>query len=218
MFVNIFFLKLYNYVEYFYNYFFFFLASIAIFSGFFIISCKNPIHAVFSLIVSFSAVVCIMLFFLRCDFLAIIFLIVYVGAVSILFLFIVMLLNIKNIDLEEQYFNYLPVGFFIGFLFLMELYYFLDQGFKFTQTPLQISYIFTNYINHVDGLKDLEIIALILYEEFFVLFILASLLLLIAMVGAIILTVRISIRIKKQYVSKQVFRKIKLKSLQNIKN
>lgn len=99
----------------------------------------------------------------------------------------------------------------------MELYYFLEQGFKFTQTPLQLSYSFINYVNHIDGLKDLEIIALILYEEFFVLFILASLLLLIAMVGAIILTVRISIRIKKQYVSKQVFRKIKLKSLLNIK-
>ncbi len=118
MFINIFFFKLYAYMEYFYNFFFIFLASTAIISGFLIISCKNPMHAIFALIVSFASIVFIMLYFLRCDFLAIIFLIVYIGAVSILFLFIVMLLNINNIDLEEQYFNYLPVGFFIGLLFL----------------------------------------------------------------------------------------------------
>lgn len=216
MFINNFFLKIYFYMEYFYSYLFFFLASIAIISGFLIISCKNPIHAIFSLIVSFTAIVFIMLYFLRCDFLSIIFLIVYVGAVSILFLFIVMLLNIKNIDLVEQYFNYLPVGFFIGLLFLIEMYYFLAQGFKYTPTLLQLPFIFTDYSNHLEHLRDLEVIAIVLYEEFFVLFILASLLLLIAMVGAIILTVRIAIKIKKQYVSKQVFRKIKIKSLLNI--
>lgn len=207
---------IYIFLEKFYFNFFYLCAGIAIFSGFLIISYKNPIHAIFALIISFAAIAFIMIYFLRCDFLAIVFLIVYVGAVSILFLFIVMLLNIKNIDMEEQYFNYLPVGFFLGFLLLFQIYYFIKQGFDYMPTVLSMSFHYIDYLNALDSLKDLEVLALYLYEELFILFILSSLLLLIAMIGAIILTVRISVKVKKQYISKQVFRKIKIKTLNNI--
>src|SRR3989338_7923924 len=108
------------------------LGSVSVFFSFLIIGSKNPIHAIFSLILTFITVVFIMIGYLECEFLSIVFLIVYVGAVSILFLFIIMLLNIKNIDLTDKFFNYFPVGIAIAILFLVEIYLYIYLG-LFTQ-------------------------------------------------------------------------------------
>ena len=118
-----------NYFNFFNNYFidfFFNLLNICIlFFAILIISSRNPMHSIFSLIISFILVSIVLIGFLHCEFLSIIFLIVYVGAISILFLFVVMLLNIKNIDLTDKFFNYFPAGIIVGFILIVEIYLYL---------------------------------------------------------------------------------------------
>ena len=192
--------------------FFLFLCIFTIIFSCIIILAKNPMHSVFALILSFSTIILIMLAFLQCEFLSIIFLIVYVGAVSILFLFIVMLLNIRNIDLTDQFFNYFPVGIFIGFIFLVELNYYIFESISFTFTNLDLYFIYLDFINNIDATSDITLISYMLYEEYFIVFILASILLLIAMIGAIMLTLRNIIEVKTQLIYSQVYRVLVLKS------
>lgn len=192
--------------------FFLFLCIFTVIFSCIIILARNPMHSVFALILSFSTIILIMLAFLQCEFLSIIFLIVYVGAVSILFLFIVMLLNIRNIDLTDQFFNYFPVGIFIGFIFLVELNYYIFDSISFTFTNLDIYFIYLDFINNIDAASDITLISYMLYEEYFIVFILASILLLIAMIGAIMLTLRNVIEVKTQLIYSQVYRVLVLKS------
>lgn len=113
------------FTDFFNQIFLIFLGVLSVFFSFLIIASKNPIHSIFALIITFVIVSIIMIGYLQCEFLSIVFLIVYVGAVSILFLFIVMLLNIKNIDLTDKFFNYFPVGIVIGILFFVEIYLYI---------------------------------------------------------------------------------------------
>lgn len=200
-----------NFFDFFNQLFLIILGIFSIFFSILIISSKNPIHSIFSLILAFVLVSIIMLGYLQCEFLSIIFLIVYVGAVSILFLFIVMLLNIKNIDLTDKFFNYFPVGFSIAFIFLLELYIYIYVGLNTENVNISFNYVYVDFVNTIDSLTDVEIIAQLLYEEFALIFIIASILLLIAMIGAIILTLRISLKVKKQKINLQVYRKVHLK-------
>lgn len=245
---------------------------LAIFSGFMVIFSRNPIHSIFFLILSFLSVSGL-LFLLKLEFLPIIFLIVYVGAVSVLFLFVVMMLNIKIIELIENFFNYLPIGASICILLLIELYFFIisdldtslsiffiiNKDFSNLFNDLYFQYInelnyiyieslsildtsviisldtffesyifetnqnnifynwninFINYINELDSILDIESIAQILYEHNFIVFFLAAYILLVAMLGAIVLTLNINkdkFSVKKQNISTQVYRNIKLK-------
>ena len=124
--LSISFLNQFNFFTDFFNQIFLiFLGILSVFFSFLIISSKNPIHSIFALILAFVIVSIIMIGYLKCEFLSIVFLIVYVGAVSILFLFIIMLLNIKNIDLTDKFFNYFPVGVVVGILFFVELYLYI---------------------------------------------------------------------------------------------
>jgi len=200
-----------NIFELFNQLFLIILGSVSVFFSFLIIGSKNPIHAIFSLILTFITVVFIMIGYLECEFLSIVFLIVYVGAVSILFLFIIMLLNIKNIDLTDKFFNYFPVGIAIAILFLVEIYLYIYLGLFTQKSDLKMSFVYIDFINKIDSLTDIEIIAQLLYEEYFLVFIIASILLLIAMIGAIVLTLRVSIKVKKQKINLQVYRKVHLK-------
>jgi len=200
-----------NIFELFNQLFLILLGSLSVFFSFLIIGSKNPIHAIFALILTFITVAIIMIGYLECEFLSIIFLIVYVGAVSILFLFIVMLLNIKNIDLTDKFFNYFPVGIAIAILFLIEIYVYIYIGFFTYKSDLKMSFIYINFINKIDSLNDIQIIAQLLYENYYFIFIISSILLLIAMIGAILLTLRVSIKVKKQKINLQVYRKVHLK-------
>ena len=177
------------------------------------------------------------MFSLNLEFLPIVFLVVYVGAVSVLFLFVVMMLNIKVIETSENFFNYLPVGFLIGFIFFIELYLFflspnvhfsfslkefddklfgflslLDYNPSFINNYLDVNSY--NFLEEKNSLTDIEILSIVLYEYKFLAFILSSLILLVAMIGAIVLTLttkRDNITVKRQDISEQVYRSIKLK-------
>lgn len=212
MIYTFFFIKLFNFFNFLYLISFIGLFFLSVIISSLIVIAKNPMHAVFSLIISFSLIIIIMLVFLQCDFLAIIFLIIYVGAVSILFLFIVMLLNIRLIDLTDQFFNYFPAGMIIGFIFLFEFNLYLYFDLYYTFTNLDIYYIYIDFINNIDAVSDIILIAYILYEEYFLLFIFAAILLLVAMVGVILLTLRNVIEVKTQLIYSQVYRLLLLKN------
>lgn len=110
-----------------YFYFFFFLIILC---GLLVITSRNPVQSVFFLILVFvfSAVLFIIL---GAEFLAVLVIIIYVGAISILFLFVVMMLNLRIMELYSTFYNYLPIGSFIGLFFFFEFFYaiYVDIGF-----------------------------------------------------------------------------------------
>lgn len=99
---------------------FYFFSSLALVSGMLVIRSKNPVHSVLFLILVFCNVAGLLIL-LNLDFFAMIFLVVYVGAIAVLFLFVVMMLHIKIAEIHENVLRYLPVGGFIGFIFLFEV-------------------------------------------------------------------------------------------------
>lgn len=197
------------------NFLFVFLSFIICCVALVIILAKNPMHAIFSLILTFCFIVIIMLSYLQCEFLSIIFLIVYVGAISILFLFIVMLLNIRNIELTDKIFNYFPISFFIIFLFLILLNFLIKKEFYFIFTSLDIYYIYFEFLNNIDFTFEMTLLAFMLYEEYFFIFILSAILLFVAMVGAILLTLQALNNTRKQLIYSQVYRHVFLKVFKN---
>jgi len=100
---------------------FYLFSSIALISGVLVISSRNPIHSVLFLILVFCNATGLLLL-LEVEFLAMLFLMVYVGAIAVLFLFVVMMLNIRLTELNESILRYLPVGGFIGLIFLFEIF------------------------------------------------------------------------------------------------
>lgn len=100
---------------------FFFFSSLAIMSGVMVIRSKNPVNSVLFLVLVFSNATGLLIL-VDLDFFAMIFLVVYVGAIAILFLFVVMMLNIKIVEINENILRYLPIGGLIGMIFLFEIF------------------------------------------------------------------------------------------------
>lgn len=111
---------------------FFFFGFFVLFSAFMVIKSKNPVYSVLFLILVFCNSAGLLLL-LNLDFFALIFLIVYVGAIAVLFLFVVMMLNIKLTEVQESIFHYLPIGGFVGLIFFVEFYFLFHKEF----VPLQ---------------------------------------------------------------------------------
>nr|YP_009092442.1 NADH dehydrogenase subunit 6 [Gloeochaete wittrockiana]AIM52028.1 NADH dehydrogenase subunit 6 [Gloeochaete wittrockiana] len=214
------------------QYFFFFLfSSLAILTSIIAIAAKNPIHSVFFLILVFfnSAGLLILL---GSEFLAMLFLIVYVGAIAVLFLFVVMMLNINYISFKKQTLasqNFvLPAGILIILLFLVELFSLTEQGVLVNV----ISIFGQNSIFNVEDFwhiaqnffsKNLDYIALdskhlgselftnahqfgIIYTGYIYYFLISSVILLVAMIGAIMLTLHRRVGVRKQNIYKQISR------------
>ena len=151
--------------------FYLFALSIII-SGVMVISALNPVHSVLWLVVTFIGASAIFIL-LEIDFIALILLIVYVGAIAILFLFVIMMLNLTSLEGRS---NYLPTGFIIGIVFLSEVLI----------LKTRISHINSNW-NFMEA-SNIEVLGRILYTNYWYLFILASFILLVALIGAIVLT------------------------------
>ncbi len=176
--------------------FFFLFSSITVLSSIAVISSRNPVHSVFFLILAFvnSAGIFVLA---GAEFLAMILLIVYVGAVAVLFLFVVMMLNIGVDEIKTQAKKYMFSGFLVAFILLLELI--------FSFSNLDIIYQKTN--SDVSQLSNTHEIGKILYTDYFLPFQIAGCILLVAMLGAIILTLRSREGVLRQDVSKQVSRK-----------
>lgn len=189
------------------DFFFLFFSFLSIFSSFCVILSKNPLHSVIFLIFVFCNVVLILLL-QGIDFLAMVFLIVYIGAIAVLFLFVVYMLNIKIIEVNELNWQYL-FGLFISlFLFFVCVVTFLKvQGFNFYNFDTNFNFFI--WLNTLFDIQNLRILALILYLDFYIIFIVIGLILLVAMLGAIVLTSKRTFFLKEQQIFQQNNRFIK---------
>ena len=177
------------------------VSIIIITSSLLVIISKNPIHSVLFLILVFFNT-SILFLFSNAEFLAMVVLIVYIGAVAVLFLFVIMMLDINITKLRQTFLNYLPIGLFVGFIILLELFYVVSQSrLDFAQT----SFIDNNISSQI--LDNTKIIGNILYTDYFLLFQISGIILLVAMIGAIFLTIRKREGIKKQNIYKQILKK-----------
>ena len=182
--------------------FLFFIVSILIIiSSLLVILAKNPIHSVLFLILVFFNT-SILFLFSNAEFLAMVVLIVYIGAVAVLFLFVIMMLDINISKLRQTFLNYLPIGLLVGFIILLELIYVVSQSkLNFTQ---KISINNNNISNQM--LDNTKTIGNILYTDYFLLFQISGIILLVAMIGAIFLTIRKREGAKKQNIYKQILK------------
>jgi|ThiBiot_750_plan_1041556.scaffolds.fasta_scaffold00821_25 NADH:ubiquinone oxidoreductase subunit 6 (subunit J) len=171
-----------------------------------VISSPNPVHSVLYLVFVFCNASALFIL-LSTEFLAIIFMIVYVGAIAILFLFVIMMLNIRIVELNENLLRYLPLGGFIGLIFLLEILLVLDVELGY-EIPKNLSYEYIDWAKHINDFTNIEQIGQVLYTNYFYAFIIASLILLVAMIGAIVLTLHSQSTVKKQDTFKQTSRHI----------
>ncbi len=185
---------------YFYSITFYIFSLVAVLSALMVISARNPVHSVLFLILSFVNASGLFVL-LGAEFLAMILVVVYVGAVAVLFLFVVMMLDINFVKLREGFLQYLPFGALLGIVLIIELgILFLTRSFsenslsKFVESPV---------INEVENTK---LIGQVLYTDYFYLFQISGLILLVAMVGSITLTLRDRGQVKRQNISQQNYK------------
>jgi NADH-quinone oxidoreductase subunit J len=182
--------------------FFYLFAGVCIASAFMVISARNPVHSVLFLILAFVNAAGLFLL-MGAEFLAMILIIVYVGAVAVLFLFVVMMLDVDFAELRQGFLQYLPVGAVVGAIFLAELI--LVVG-TWTIAP-SIPQAITSPIPPMNQITNTEALGLVLYTRYVYFFQLAGMVLLVAMVGAIVLTLRHKVNVKRQNISVQVGRR-----------
>jgi NADH-quinone oxidoreductase subunit J len=179
---------------------FYVFSAIAIASGLGVVSSRNPVHSVLFLILAFFSAAGLFVL-LGAEFLAMLLIVVYVGAVAVLFLFVVMMLDIDFAKLKAGFLNYLPVGAIVAAGLLVEL---VLVGLQWKPGPKAARSILSPT---PEGVPNAQAIGRILYTDYILLFQLAGIVLFIAMVGAIVLTLRRRPGVRKQSVSKQVGRR-----------
>jgi NADH-quinone oxidoreductase subunit J len=181
--------------------FFYLFASITVASAFMVIASKNPVHSVLFLILAFVNAAALFLM-LGAEFLAMILVVVYVGAVAVLFLFVVMMLDVDFVELRQGFLQYLPVGALVGVVFLVELVLVLGT---WATSPGMLRAIDAPVIS-ADRITNTEAIGKVLYTTYIHYFQLSGIVLLVAMIGAIVLTLRHKPNVKRQDVGAQVAR------------
>lgn len=180
---------------------FYVFAAMTIASAFMVISAKNPVHSVLYLILAFfnSAALFVLL---GAEFLAMILIVVYVGAVAVLFLFVVMMLDINFAELRQGFLQYLPIGGLVGIILLIELIL-VVSGWVLSPDAIMIGKLAAPV---VEGVTNTEQLGQVIYTQYAYLFQIAGMILLVAMIGAIVLTHRQRPGVKKQVIATQVYR------------
>ena len=161
------------------NSLFYFFGSLALVSGVMVIQARNPVHSVLFLILVFFNVAGLLIL-LGLDFFAMIFLVVYVGAIAVLFLFVVMMLNIKLAEINEKRLRYLPIGGLLGILFLFEIFLIVDNDLIPLVSHSHSFFLsggFVQYSSLIESVTNIESVGLLLYTYYFDFFIIASLIL-----------------------------------------
>jgi NADH-quinone oxidoreductase subunit J len=181
--------------------FFYIFAGVCVASAAMVISARNPVHSVLYLILAFVNAAGLFVL-MGAEFLAMILIVVYVGAVAVLFLFVVMMLDVDFAELKQGVLQYLPVGIVIGGIFLAEL---LLVVFAWVIGP-QVPGAITAPIPPLAKVTNTEAIGLVLYTQYVYYFEAAGLILLVAMVGAIVLTLQHRVRVRRQDIGAQVAR------------
>ena len=178
---------------------FYLFAISAITGGLFTVISRQPVHSVLWLILAFISSAGLFVL-LGAEFVAMLLVIVYVGAVAVLFLFVVMMLDVDFAELKAEMAKYMPLALLVGLIILMQFvmaYGAWDanhaaEGLRLAPTPTDVT--------------NTEALSALLYDQYFLLFQLAGLILLVAMIGAIVLTLRHRQDIKRQNVLAQLYR------------
>ena len=183
--------------------FFYVFSFIAIISAIMVTVSKNTVHSVFFLILDFISISCLFIM-IGAEFLGMIMLIVYVGAVAVLFLFVVMMLNVAQQKnqwlLSEDSSGHIPIGLIISVLIFFELIIVIG-GWKYRPELFD-----TGNLNNIDEMTNTHALGQILYTDFIHVFQISGMILLIAMIGAIVLTFRKREGVKTQSYIKQISR------------
>ena len=182
--------------------FFYIFSIIAVISAIMVTVSKNTVHSVFFLILDFISISCLFIM-IGAEFLGMIMLIVYVGAVAVLFLFVVMMLNVARQKnqwfISEENSGHIPVGLLISAIIFFELIIVIG-GWKYKPDLLEASNLITNEISNTHSLGQ------VLYTDYIHIFQISGMILLIAMIGAIVLTFRKREGVKTQSYLKQISR------------
>ncbi len=180
---------------------FYFFAIVAVAAGVLVIFARNPVHSVLWLILAFFAAAGLFVL-LGAEFVAMLMLIVYVGAVAVLFLFVVMMLDVDFAALKAGMASYLPVGLLIGVVLLVQL------GFAFGSWEVsdEALALRTAIAPAPEEIENTQALGMLIYTRYVFLFQAAGLILLVAMIGAIVLTLRKRANVKRQDVLVQMYR------------
>ena len=176
--------------------FFYLFASICVASAVMVIASRNPVHSVLFLILAFvnaSGLFVLM----GAEFLAMLLIVVYVGAVAVLFLFVIMMLDVDFTQLREGFIEYLPLGLLIGVIFLAELLLVVGGWVINPDIAKSITAAIPTNVSNTEAL------GLVLYTKYIHYFQLSAMILLVAMIGAIVLTLRHKARVRRQDINVQ---------------
>jgi NADH-quinone oxidoreductase subunit J len=178
--------------------FFYLFSAITVASAFMVIASRNPVHSVLFLILAFVNAAGLFVL-VGAEFLAMILIVVYVGAVAVLFLFVVMMLDVDFAELRQGFLQYLPVGAIVGFVFLTELLLIVGTWI----TGAGVSGAIRSPIPPASEVTNTQALGRVLYTTYVHYFELAGLVLLVAMIGAIVLTLQHKTAAKRQNISAQ---------------
>ena len=182
--------------------FFYLFAGICIASAFMVIAAKNPVHSVLFLILAFVNAAGLFVL-MGAEFLAMILVVVYVGAVAVLFLFVVMMLDVDFAELRQGFLQYLPIGGVVGIIFVIELVMVVSV---WVIVP-NVSQVIASPIPPIASTPNTEALGHVLYTRYVYFFQAAGVVLLVAMIGAIVLTLRHKPNVKRQNIANQVARR-----------
>jgi NADH-quinone oxidoreductase subunit J len=182
--------------------FFWLFAAVCIASAVMVISSRNPVHSVLFLILAFVNAAGLFVL-MGAEFLAMILIVVYVGAVAVLFLFVVMMLDVDFTELRQGFLTYLPIGVVVGGILLAELLVVVGA---WAIEPGVANFI-TAPIPPAADVNNTQAIGLVLYTRYVYFFQAAGLILLVAMVGAIVLTLQHKPNVRRQNIADQVARR-----------
>ena len=192
------------------NLLFYFFSNILLISALMIIIVQNTIYSVLFLVLSFVASASI-LFLFECEFVSLMFITIYVGAIAVLFLFVVMMLDIKTIYFTKDSLKYFPFGSFVGLVFLVEILLVISKNFKVNPYGSGfLSNFYVNWFDKIDSFIDLAAIGQILYTHYVLQFLIAGIILMLAVVGSVVLTINTATKsAKHQVIFKQLSRNYK---------
>jgi len=184
------------------NSFFFFFSSVLLLSSLMIVLSQNSIYSVLFLVLSFVSSSSI-IFLLECEYISLIFILIYVGAIAVLFLFVVMMLDIKTIFLAKDFLKYFPFGSFLGIVFLSEILIVVPSIFESTN-PYSANFLsndYSNWLHKLDYFTEIISIGHLLYTDYVIQFLLSGNILLLATIGPVTLVLVRSIETAKTQVT-----------------
>ena len=178
---------------------FYLFAAVTVTSAFMVVAARNPVHSVLYLILAFFNSAALFLL-MGAEFIAMILVIVYVGAVAVLFLFVVMMLDINIAELRQGFLKYLPIGAAVGLALFAELLLVLGA---WTVSPVAGESLRAK----VSGVTNTEALGRLIYTDYIFLFQASGMVLLVAMIGAIVLTLRARPGVRRQKIAEQIARR-----------